>query len=292
MKISIIVVTYNSEDVIEKALRSILENSHNFEIEILIIDNKSKDHTINKIASFFETNNEPYNLIKNDKNLGFAKGVNLGLKASSGDFIIIMNPDVFIMQGFFDKMVLPFKKYSDLGAAAPQHLNKNDNIIPSCRRFPNRITVISEIFLLSRIFKNSLVFNKWKMPDFDHETEIFNCQPMGSCLMLPRSTVEKTGYMDEKFFLFFNDVDYCRRIIDNGMKILFYPDAKIIHHKGHSIYRHRVKSVYYSHIGFYRYINKYSKNIFEKLLNIPIFLLLALSGLLRIILFLPKEIKK
>ncbi|MFC1724244.1 glycosyltransferase, partial [candidate division KSB1 bacterium] len=263
-----------------------------FEIEIHIIDNNSKDHTVNKITSFFESNNRAYNLIKNEKNLGFARGVNQGIKASSGNFIMIMNPDVFIINGFFDKITLPFKKHSDLGAAAPQHLNKDNKIIPSCRRLPDRLTVLWEIFLLSRIFKKSRIFNKWKMPDFDHETELLNCQPMGSCMFFPRSTMEKTGYMDERFFLFFNDVDYCRRILDAGKKILFYPDAKIIHYKGHSIYKNRVKSIFYSHLGFYRYINKYSKNIFEKFLNLPIFLLLSLSGLLRIILLLPKEIKK
>lgn len=292
IKISVVIVTYNSEEVIAESLNSILQAGSKFNYQIIVIDNNSRDKTVEIVKSLINTGKQKIILRENNSNLGFARGVNQGLTAANGDFILLMNPDVILSKDFFENIIKPFRIYPDIGAAAPQHIGIDEKILPSCRSYPDYRTLFFELFLLSRIFKNSPFFNKWRIPRFDHKTELFNCQPMGSCLMITKKTFETTGFIDERFFLFFNDVDYCRRIIESGLNILFYPEAKIIHYKGHSIYKHRIRSIYYSHLGFYRYLNKYYKNIFEKLLNIPIFILLSLSGLVRILFYLFRGQKK
>jgi len=291
MKISIIIVTYNSEEIIEEALSSIIEQAKTFEIDIIIVDNNSKDDTVKKTELFFKHQKIKHSLIINSRNAGYTKAVNQGMKHNQGDFFLLMNPDVVLLENFFVRILEPFEKYENLGAVAPKHIDTNGNIIKSCREFPNNFTVIYEITGLSSIFNKS-DFNKWKMPYFDHQQEKFDCQPMGSCIIFPKKTVKKVGYMDERFFLFFNDVDYSRRILDANQRILFYPKAKIRHYKGHSIYKHRIKSIFYSHLDFCKYLSKYSKNIFENMINIPIFLLLMVSGFIRIIFHLIKKLLK
>ena len=142
-----------------------------------------------------------------------------------------------------------------MGIVAPQFLNADGSIQPSCRRFPRHRDIVFHALGLNYLFPYSKLYNYWKMGDFDHQSQRFVDQPQGAFLLTHRRAFEDVGLLDENFPMFFSDVDWCRRFINKGWKITFTPEVKIIHHKGSSVYnnRNRISLIWSSHISFYLY---------------------------------------
>jgi len=293
--ISIIIVTFNSAGVIKKCLSCIKNNIDSFNIELIIIDNNSEDETLAAVKDYFPISQKSPTLriIENLKNIGYAGGVNQGLRIASGDFILLINPDVFITDGFFNRIVDFFNESSDIGLVAPQHLSMENKIIPSCREFPDHLTLLWEITGLSILFKRSKIFGKWRMGYFDYKSKMEVDQPMGSCLMGRKKVINEIGFMDERFTMFFNDVDWCRRFKENGYKVVFNPEIKMYHLVGHSVMQKRYSMILYSHLAFFLYLQKYYKKWWHRILNILSGIILFTTVFIRIaiLLFKPKRKK-
>jgi len=293
--ISIIIVTYNSADVIEKCISSLKKEIKSFYVELIVVDNNSRDDTLAIIENFCRSNqkNLTIKIIENPKNNGFTKGLNQGLGIASGEFIMIMNPDIFIINGFFEKSINFLKENQDVGLIAPQHLSLKNDVIPSCRGFPDHIILLWEIIRFSRVFKKSRLFGKWRMEYFDHKSSKEVDQPMGSCLIGRKEVIDKIGFMDERFNMFFSDVDWCKRFKENGYKIIFNPEIKVYHIVGHSVNQKKYKMILYSHLEFFLYLQKYYKKWWQRILNIISGMLLFIGALLRIVAFFFKpKVKK
>lgn len=166
------------------------------------------------------------------------------------------------------------------GAVAPQLQTRSKRIQYSCRRFPRYIDLFFEFSLISHIFPGSKVFSRWKMKYFGHNETMEVEQPMAAALMINKNLIKEDLFLDERFFMFFNDVDICKQIYDAGYKIYYYPEAKIYHKIGTSILKDRVKMIRVWNQDCLKYFKKYNYNFFlYTMLKIG----LNVTGTLRII---------
>lgn len=285
---SIIIVAFNNQYEIESCLESLGHALAGFRAEICLIDNCSADETVPISKKLLLQFDERYHwsMICNETNMGFTKAVNQGLRQAQGDFVLLLNPDTELPADLFQPLIEIFQADPQVGMVAPQLLNPDGSIQPSCRRFPRRRDVIYHALGLHWFFKRSREFNSWKMGDFDHQSQREVDQPQGAFLLARRQAVDQVGLLDERFPMFFSDVDWCRRFIDHGWKILFVPSVQIVHHKGTSIYRNRLKMIWSSHRSFYHYFQKYQRGLFQGFLNLMIGEILIGLALVRSIFYL------
>jgi len=281
MDLSVIIVTWNSQEFIRNCLDSIFLSQGNFSREIIVVDNDSFDETAKIIEQLYPQ----VNLIQNKKNLGYAKANNQGIEKTRGEYILLLNPDTQVLEDSLSLMCEFMEENPEVGALGPKLLNPDKSVQASCREFPSFSTLIWEFFGLSRLFPRSRVFSRWRMGYFNFDKQREVDQPMGSCLLLRRATLEDVGILDENFAMFFNDVDLCFRIKKSGWRIYFYPEAKVIHHKGASTRKAKVRMIWLSHLAFYKFFKKHKAGLANRLLLFLFLIPLVFSAWVRILRF-------
>lgn len=282
--LTIALVTWNSEDDIAECLSSLfhaVSKIPEVKLETVIIDNASNDNTVRVVENFLRVTEQNIVFIKNGDNLGFTKACNQAIQASTGDYIFILNPDTEILNSSIKLMMKYLDEHDDVGVVAPQLVSKQSEIQFSCRTFPKYRDLFFEMLMLASFFPKSEFFSRWKMRYFDHNSIREVDQPMGAALLMKRKVLESVGGLDERFIMFYNDVDFCKRISDAGFKIIFYPDAKVRHSTGVSIYKDRSAMIKHWNSDCLKYFRKHDYS------PIPYFFLftgLKVTGFLRIIL--------
>jgi len=280
MDLSIVIVTWNSQEFIQNCLDSIYLSQRNFSSEVTVVDNDSSDRTTQIIEELYPQ----VNLIQNKENSGYAKANNQGIEDSSGRYVLLLNPDTQLREDSLALMYQFMEENPEVGALGPKLINPDRTIQPSCREFPTFSTLVWEFSGLSILFPKSKTFSRWRMGYFAFDQTREVDQPMGSCLMLRRETLEDVGLLDENFPMFFNDVDLCYRIIKAGWKIYFYPEAVVIHHKGASTSKVKRKMIWLSHLAFYRFFKKHETGLVNQILLYLFFVSLFLFAFPRMIL--------
>ena len=228
--ISIIIVSWKVRELLKKCLESIRSSQGDFNLEIFVVDNGSDDGTIEMIKRDFPD----VRLIASDKNLGFAKANNLALKRASGEFILLLNPDTEINRNSLSKPIEFIKNHQQCGVLGPKMLYPDGKLQPSVRRFPTLGAVAMMLFKLPKLFPNLKAVNKYLAKDFDYNREQIVDQIMGAYMFMPKSAIERVGYLDERFFIWFEEVDYCRRLKASGFEVWYSPEISILHHGGKS----------------------------------------------------------
>ncbi|MDQ3194620.1 MAG: glycosyltransferase family 2 protein [Bacteroidota bacterium] len=280
--LSIVIVTWNSENEIGECLNSIFENTSDLNYEVVVVDNNSSDRTLDELSRYVESNPGILTVIKNSGNYGYTKACNAGIISSKGNNILLLNPDTKIAGSAIMDLMTKLNSTNKIGAIAPQLLNNDRSIQKSCRTFPDYFDLFCELSLLSSLFPESKSVSRWKMFYFDHDREEFVDQPMAAALMIKSVVLNKVNNFDERYLMFFNDVDLCRKIYDGGNKILFYPRAKIFHTKGVSIFKDRIRMIKIWNTDCLSYFRKYHYNFFlYRWLSAS----LNLSGYMRIFLY-------
>lgn len=198
--------------------------------EIIVVDNASTDGTTEMIKNDFPD----VRLIENPENLGFAAGNNKAIESAKGKYILLLNPDTIVQPGSLDILIDFMENNNDVGACGPKLLNEDRSLQPSARKFPTFRGALYRhtIFRPLGIFKSH--YRKWLMKDFKYEAVTDVDQLMGSALLLRASVLQQTGAMDERFFMYYEEVDLCFRIKQEGYRIVFVPQAEIIHLGGRS----------------------------------------------------------
>jgi GT2 family glycosyltransferase len=279
MLISVVIPVFYGRDVIEACLDSLLSQKGSFEIEIIVIDDCSPD----KAGDLIESGYPMVKLLRIDRNLGYAASVNRGIEMVSGECVLFLNQDTVLETGAVERLVDELQSDTSLSAVAPQLLNPDGTIQPSCRMLPRYTDVIYHHLLLPYIFPKSKTFSRWKMGWFSHEERAVIEQPSFSAILIKRDVVDSVGLLDERFRLFFNDVDYCKRMLDRGGRILFSPYAKVTHLRGHATGMIPVRKIVDSCTGFVSYFLKYKRGAIYVIPNAMIAVLLTLSAILRIV---------
>lgn len=232
MDISIIIVSYNTKELLADCLDSISTSSKNIKCEIFVVDNDSHDNT----AEFIKKNYPWVKLIENKQNLGFSKANNLAIKKAVGKYVLILNPDTKLMQ---DTLILMKhfmdKSTSDVGIATCRVELASGRLDKDCRRlFPTPQRSFVHFTGLSKLFNKSKFFNGYycgHLPE-DKQHEIDAC--VGAFMFIKKDLLDKIGFFDEDYFFYGEDLDLCYRFKKAGYKIIYSPITKIIHYKGAS----------------------------------------------------------
>lgn len=225
--VSIIITTYNQRKLLLECIESILKFPSRVKTEIIVVDDASIDNT----AEFIKRNFPRILVIKNKKNLGYAKSVNLAVEQSRGNVLFLLNDDTRFIGNTVDILFDFLIKNNDAAAVAPLLINPDGSFQVSCRRFPSVSALVSEKLHLSRV-----PIKRWKLNEKEHLQGGPVPQPMTSALLIKRKCWDEIGPFDERFPIFFNDVDWCYRVYKNSKyKIYLCPDVKIIHYVGATV---------------------------------------------------------
>jgi O-antigen biosynthesis protein len=275
--LSVIIVTWNSEREIKECIESVIGGSKDIPAEIIVIDNDSADNTLN----FLQKINSPILQIhKNDTNLGYTKAINQGYNKSTGKFILLLNPDTVLREDSINILMKFLYDKPAYGACAPLLLNEDGTVQYSVRGFPDYWTMFLEFSLLAYIFPKTKLFGRWKMKYFDYSNDSDIEQPMAAAFMVKRSVIKDADIMDERYEMFFNDVDLCKTIIDSGQKIRLVTGSKVTHGLGKSVNKDKVRMIKIWGRDCVKYFEKYHNN---PLLLLWLKINLKVSEILRIL---------
>ena len=220
--ISFVVVNYNGGEYLPRCLSSIENKADNY--ECIVVDNKSTDNSREVIKKFNVIS------ILNDSNRGYASAVNQGLKKAKGKYIFLTTPTTFIKKDTLGEMIKAIQP-EDVGIVAPMILSETGEIVHSVRRIPTPFLFFLEGIGASKLFFWIKFIKFWKLPNFDYSTTQYVEQPMSCALLIKKEVIEKIGFFDERFFLYFSDVDFSKRVL-SIYRILYLSKAKVIHKRG------------------------------------------------------------
>jgi hypothetical protein len=227
--LSIIIVSYNVKEYLKKCLASIFANQADLKLQVIVVDNASADRSVEMIKANFPS----VEIIANQKNLGFAKANNQGLKQARAKYILALNPDTEIIGDCLPKMLELIKSNNQIGIAGCRHLNPDYTLQPSVRRFPTLKAIIMILFKLAKFF-DSETLDHYLAKDFDYQKSQPADQVAGSFFLVRQKMLEQIGWFDEKFFIWFEEVDLCYRAKKAGWQVWYSPQASIIHYGGQS----------------------------------------------------------
>ncbi|MFA5853758.1 MAG: glycosyltransferase family 2 protein [Patescibacteria group bacterium] len=232
--LSIITVNWKVADLVGELLGSIDANKENLALEIFVVDNDSNDGIENVVAAFKNRSGIPITLIKNDKNLGFAAANNIAIRRASGRHVALINPDARSTRGALGKMIVWMDEHPNVGVAGTKLLNDDGSIQESVRRFPGLLDQAMILLKLQHLWPKAFPFRKYLMKGFDYAKEQDVDQVMGAAFFVRRETFKKIGLLDEAFFIWFEEVDFCKRVKDAGLRVVYAPSASFIHRRGAS----------------------------------------------------------
>lgn len=254
--LDIIIVNYNSTDYLLRCLRSVYDALHGLPANVLIEDNASEDGVDRVKAEFPQVV-----LSKNSYNMGFAKAINNALKQSTSPYIVILNPDTYVMDGFFDSILDYIEENPDVGIVGPKILDHDGSVQGSARTFPTPLTgLFGRSSLFTKYFpKNPFTRENILTTRSDGRTPMEVDWVSGACLVARRRAVESVGLMDEHFFMYWEDADWCNRMWEKGWKVIYFPQASVVHYVGVSSDKALSRSILEFHKSSYRLFDKYSK---------------------------------
>jgi GT2 family glycosyltransferase len=308
VNLSICIVTLNACNYLRDCLNSIVNPTHQvdrnlvpgdpsqnhgtidpktLEIELIIVDNGSTDETAKMLQQEF-----PHaRLIQNNQNDGFARPINQALRLSTGQYMLLLNPDTIVLPNALDRLVEFLAAHPEVGICGPKVLNRDGTLQKACRRGVSRPWAAFSYFSgLSSLYPHSKFFGGYLLNYMDenatHEVDGIS----GSCMLIRRQVIEQIGYLDERFFAYQEDADYCFQAKKAGWKIFYLPTAKIIHFGGQGGSRVQpYRSIYEWHRSYYLY---YQKNLahdyfflfnwfYYSLMGLKLFITLAANFLRR-----------
>ncbi len=229
-ELSIIVVSYNTKEMTQECLQSIYTNAGETSLEVIVVDNNSQDGTVEMLAAQFPQ----VRLVRNRENRGFAVANNQGLAIVQGKYILLLNSDTIILGNVLIDSVRYLACNSKIGAIGCQVLNSDRTIQKTCSGFPTLLRLLIMTLALDRIpfcsILDTYLLRSWPR-DNEREVEVIS----GCYLMVRKDVIERVGGLDEQFFFFAEETDWCHRIQQAGWKLMFVPVGNIIHHGGGSV---------------------------------------------------------
>ncbi len=211
--LSVIIVNYNTDKLLSKCVASIKRDPR---VEIIVVDNASTDDSLDGIKNV--------TIIRNKENMGFAKAVNQGIEVAHGKYILLLNPDTKVKPGAIEKMLEFANGHEDAGVVGPQLLNPDGSVQSSVFYFPTVWRAIAEFW-----FGVKKAYSKYVPKGKDAgQVDIV----VGAAFLITPIALQKVGLFDERYFMYFEDFDYCLRVFEKGLKVYYLPTAEIIHYHG------------------------------------------------------------
>jgi GT2 family glycosyltransferase len=253
--LSVCIVTYKARACLRDCLRSLYEHTHTLDFEVIVVDNGSEDG----VAEMLREEYPEVRFIQNDRNTGYTLPMNQSLRAGSGRYLLQLNPDTLIRPAALDRLVQFLEENSTVGICGPKVLNKDGTLQKACRRGePRPLAVISYFTGLARMFPQSKRFGEYLMTYMDEDETHPVASLSGSCMLIRREVVDQIGYLDERFFAYQEDADYCYRARQAGWGVYYLPTAQIIHFGGQGGSRVQpYRSIVEWHKSYFRYYRKH-----------------------------------
>lgn len=239
--LSIIIVNYKTPALLKLCIKSILSSSITEKpYELIVIDSATQEESEELIRFDFPD----IVFLPFEENIGYAKAVNAGIKIAKGDPILILNPDIIATKDSIRKMVEFIENNPRVGILAPQLINFNGTRQDSCFRFYKPSTILYRRTFLKHLPLAKKNLNEFLVKDYDHKAPRRVDWIMGSAMMISRTALKKVGPMDERFFMYFEDVDWCRRFWQTGFKVIYFPYAKMYHYHQRSSAAHGILGIF------------------------------------------------
>lgn len=251
-KISILYVSYNSLDLIENSISSLLPFLNGISHEILVWENGSK-------SILYSSENSRFQFYSGNENYGYGYGLNRLAEKAKGNILLIINPDTKIIKFDINKTVQLFDN-TEIGVIGIQHLNVDSEIVSSTRSFPRLRYLFLDMFLFSSIFRKSEIFGRQFMFHKSHQVSFFPEVVVGSLMLLRTNDFKFIKGFDERFFMYCEETDLCRRLFQLGKRAYFYADSILIHDEGGA-----TPNLKFNVINNYVSLNLYSRVHFSKL---------------------------
>ena len=249
--VSVIIVNYNAGVELERALQSIAEDLAGREWEAVVVDNASSDDSSASVARFAPR----ARVLRNEKNVGFARGVNQGLAATSASVVLIINPDCRLVAGAFDCLVEELGR-SSTAIVGPRILNPDGSAQGSARGDPDMLTgLFGRTSVFRRLLPNSAASKRNVVVDADGEERTSRTVDWlsGACVLARRDVLHAVKGFDERYFLYWEDADLCRRVRALGYQVRYVPAATAVHRVGHSSRDGRAAAIRAFHESAYLY---------------------------------------
>ncbi len=257
IEISVIIVSFNVKKYLEQSLRSIMAALRGMSSEVIVVDNGSRDGSVSMIRRRFPE----VLIIDNKDNLGFARATNQALKRIRGRAVCLINPDTVVREDTFRLCLKYLNDHEDVGVVGCKIINPDGTLQLSCRRsFPTPFIALTKVFGLSRLFPWSRVFGRYNLTYLDPDETVEVDAVSGSFMIVRKSVVDDVGMLDENFFLYGEDLDWCYRIKERGWKIVYYPAAQIIHYKGRSTQEAEFNSLHFFYEAMHLFVKKHFRS--------------------------------
>lgn len=285
IQLSIIIVNYNVRHFLEQALLSVRKAATGLSVEVFVVDNNSVDDSVEMVREKFPE----VKLIANQDNPGFSKANNQAIRISTGQYVLLLNPDTVIEEDTLKKCVAFMDVHPDAGGLGVKMIDGSGTFLPESKRgFPSPFVAFCKTFGLSRLFPKSRIFNHYHLgyldPQQTHEIEVL----AGAFMLMRRSVLDEVGLLDEAFFMYGEDIDLSYRIVKAGYKNYYFADTTILHYKGESTKKgslNYVRTFYQAMIIFARkHFQGSQANFFVLMLQFAIYFrasLTLLSNLLK-----------
>lgn len=283
MKLSVVIVNYNVSAFLEQALTSVCKALRNVDGEVFVVDNDSSDDSLAMVAAKFPQ----VKLIANKENVGFAKANNQAIRISTGEYVLLLNPDTVVEEDTFEKCIRFMDETPDAGGLGVKMVNGKGEFLPESKRgIPLPSVAFYKLFGLSKLFPRSRTFGAYHL-SYLSEDEIHSVEVLaGAFMMMRRSVLDKVGLLDEDYFMYGEDIDLSYRILKGGYKNYYFPETRIIHYKGEST---KTGSLNYVHV-FYKAMQIFARKHFSQanagffnfMINCAIWLRASLAAIKRI----------
>lgn len=231
MKLSIIIVNYNVKYFLEQTLLSVRKAAAGIATEVWVVDNNSVDDSVQMVREKFPE----VRVLANTENVGFSKANNQAIRQSVGEYVLLLNPDTVVEEDTFEKCIAFMDAQPEAGGLGVRMIDGSGKFLPESKRgFPSPFVAFSKTFGLSKFFPKSKLFNRYHLgylPENEiHEVDVLS----GAFMLMRRSALDKIGLLDERFFMYGEDIDLSYRIVLAGYKNYYFPTTTIIHYKGES----------------------------------------------------------
>ena len=242
--LSVIIVSWNVRDLLQRCLQALVPSSkfqascsplNNLErgtwnLELFVVDNASSDGSAAMVRQHFPQ----VQLIANESNLGFTHANNQGIAASQGRYVLLLNPDTAVVDDAVAMLLAFLEAHPDVGVVGPQLRYPDGSIQPSRRRFPTLATAFVESTVLQPLFAGSSLLRRYYLADQPDDVTQDVDWLVGACLLVRREAIAQAGPLDEGFFMYSEELDWCRRLKQAGWRIVYLPTAQVIHYEGKS----------------------------------------------------------
>lgn len=273
MKLSVVIVNYNVEHFLDQCLHSVLVAIQNIDGEVFVVDNNSVDGSVKMVCEKYPS----VKLIANKENSGFSKANNQAIRVSSGEYVLLLNPDTVIESDTLEKVVAFMDAHPEAGGLGVNMVDGKGNFLPESKRgLPTPAVAFYKIFGLSALFPKSKTFGKYHLGFLDknktHEVEILS----GAFMLMRKAALDKVGLLDETFFMYGEDIDLSYRLIKGGYKNYYFSGTRIIHYKGESTKKSSANYVFVFYRAMVIFARKHfsgrNAELFSFMINMAIYL--------------------